>query len=1110
MSGDVQATARASLARLLRSTESPRALTPVSYYLVDGTRKQRLVAVVVSAQGFGDEARWALESGSRGFQRPRNLGMLKLGQLRPLSSNSIFVWKRIDATRAVLYLVIPILRDFRISIGKGGFSLVLGECSSTSIDLATQPPEFVLSFKTYNLDPYKAPAFGRSSASQQVILSMARVSVILEAVEGGSASLQELIAEATRYRKAAEQRNYRRDGISHKWIQYYALRTNLLLGPSSVEWRRPSSAGLGTNATSNEVPPSATAPSDDMDAAILQQELEAPITTTTNTTKAAALDPNAYNPFVYFTSAVPARAVSVVKETWVAKELKKTEEEFTSWTDLRVLAGTWNVGGKLSTESLVPWLKFADHKTAKNNQPDLLVLGFQEIDPSTQAYLYNDRTIPDFWISSVTRALDSLGYPPSTYKVVAQAKNVGMFMVVFARANLVSSITEVATTYVGTGLLWRMGNKGCVAVRMRVHDSYVVIVNSHLAADQDAVARRNADFGEIVKRVELPWTSTGESLGAPGYVTGASLAEQIEGYRDLTVAAREWRAMGIPNGPGKAGSGAMVFDAEWVTRCRSHLLKKWLFADFLFLAHSHLIWLGDLNYRIDLSSQEIRSAISSGKLSSLATADQLRNQRSRRAAFVDFSEYPISFPPTYKFDVGTNTYDTSDKQRAPAWTDRILWYDPKDVSRPQVECLGYKSAMELASSDHKPVAALLGIKVRKILRDVFDEHHQLINRLLDKYEVGFFCVGAGPLDHKVNQLLRNLQNDAYPDVKVSTNIVELGEIRFLESKELDISIENVGKIAANFDFLFPWDLQAAQEGSNGTISPQTSSSWLAPVPASGTLLPRASTISKIVAAPGSDALKTLNRGEPMDEVLVLRVLNGSEKFVNVSGRFMESCFGLPLPLYGALALSGKGIRDLGWKGLEALAKEPNPAGTNPPAPLVQMIEWLLRHGMDVSGLFGTPLNTKKEVELYIRECLDLGVDWSEAVLMGRDLSGSSQSLSLQTVSDDILAPAWNATLLKPDDKSLAVHSMCSTVLRFLAELDDGLIPARLLPRLLAEGASTAEAGMIVLRQIPEQNFNTFFYVVNYLKEVLANYLFADQLSVDKLGGLDGEDEANEN
>ena len=41
--------------------------------------------------------------------------------------------------------------------------------------------------------------------------------------------------------------------------------------------------------------------------------------------------------------------------------------------------------------------------------------------------------------------------------------------------------------------------------------------------------------------------------------------------------------------------------------------------------------------------------------------------------FRGFREGPINFAPTYKYDLFSDDYDTSDKQRCPAWTDRVLW-----------------------------------------------------------------------------------------------------------------------------------------------------------------------------------------------------------------------------------------------------------------------------------------------------------------------------------------------------------------------------------------------------------------------------------------------------
>ena len=41
--------------------------------------------------------------------------------------------------------------------------------------------------------------------------------------------------------------------------------------------------------------------------------------------------------------------------------------------------------------------------------------------------------------------------------------------------------------------------------------------------------------------------------------------------------------------------------------------------------------------------------------------------------FAGFNEGPVDFAPTYKYDLFSDDYDTSEKKRIPAWTDRVLW-----------------------------------------------------------------------------------------------------------------------------------------------------------------------------------------------------------------------------------------------------------------------------------------------------------------------------------------------------------------------------------------------------------------------------------------------------
>lgn len=70
-------------------------------------------------------------------------------------------------------------------------------------------------------------------------------------------------------------------------------------------------------------------------------------------------------------------------------------------------------------------------------------------------------------------------------------------------------------------------------------------------------------------------------------------------------------------------------------------------------------------------------------------------------------EGPLNFMPTYKYDNGTNTYDSSEKERTPSWTDRILF------SGDCVEQLDYNRA-ELLMSDHRPVTSVFQIRVKKV------------------------------------------------------------------------------------------------------------------------------------------------------------------------------------------------------------------------------------------------------------------------------------------------------------------------------------------------------------------------------------------------------------
>lgn len=128
--------------------------------------------------------------------------------------------------------------------------------------------------------------------------------------------------------------------------------------------------------------------------------------------------------------------------------------------------------------------------------------------------------------------------------------------------------------------------------------------------------------------------------------------------------------------------------------------------------HDHVIWLGDFNYRIDLPNDRARSLAQSDNYDALCAHDQLQRCHRPGNIFVGFQEGTLTFRPTYKYDVGTDVYDSSEKQRVPAWTDRILYSSLGDASSGHKLYQTSYSRAELQTSDHRPVYATFLAEVR--------------------------------------------------------------------------------------------------------------------------------------------------------------------------------------------------------------------------------------------------------------------------------------------------------------------------------------------------------------------------------------------------------------
>lgn len=140
--------------------------------------------------------------------------------------------------------------------------------------------------------------------------------------------------------------------------------------------------------------------------------------------------------------------------------------------------------------------------------------------------------------------------------------------------------------------------------------------------------------------------------------------------------------------------------------------------------HDAVIWLGDFNFRIGLPNEQVKPLIDLKNFNKLFEYDQLNKQMANGETFPFFDEMEIKFPPTYKYDNGTKVYDTSEKQRIPAWTDRILNMSRKKIIKQEV----YDCCEDIIFSDHRPVIAIYQLSVNVINENIRK------NLALDLYE----------------------------------------------------------------------------------------------------------------------------------------------------------------------------------------------------------------------------------------------------------------------------------------------------------------------------------------------------------------------------------------
>ncbi|CAN9223153.1 unnamed protein product [Alternaria alternata] len=397
----------------------------------------------------------------------------------------------------------------------------------------------------------------------------------------------------------------------------------------------------------------------------------------------------------------------MMKEDWLENLMQQRDSEYCEFRELSARVMTWNAGATkpANIRNTEQDRNFFREIIEPGNSPDILVFGFQELvdledKKITAKSIFKRKKHKETsehehmshqyraWRDHLVRVLDEHS-PNENYVLLHTANLVGLFTCVFIKASERTNIRDVCAAEIKLGFSGRVGNKGALVVRFFIDDSSLCFINCHLAAGQTQTVHRNNDAAAIMENAPLPKNRSPTSCA--NYFVGG-------------------------------GDGSMILD------------------------HEICILNGDLNYRIDaMPRNTVVAAVQQGNLAKLLERDQLLLSRKRNPGFRlrAFTEAPINFAPTYKYDVGTDNYDTSEKQRSPAWCDRLLY---RGLGR--IKQLDYRRHDSIKVSDHRPVSGTFKLRVKTI-----NSKRQDATR--DKAEVEFEAVrrriaGDIKLDYLIN------------------------------------------------------------------------------------------------------------------------------------------------------------------------------------------------------------------------------------------------------------------------------------------------------------------------------------------------------------------------
>lgn len=237
------------------------------------------------------------------------------------------------------------------------------------------------------------------------------------------------------------------------------------------------------------------------------------------------------------------------------------------------------------------------------------------------------------------------------YVMLYAAAHGVLYLTVFVRRDLIWFCSEVEHATVTTRIISQIKTKGAVGIGFTFFGTSFLFVTSHFTSGDSKVYERILDYNKIIEALALPRN-----------------LPDTNPYRSTT--------------------------SDVTTR------------------FDEVFWFGDFNFRLNKARGDVEAILNQGvgvDMSPLLQHDQLTREMKEGSIFKGFQEASIHFPPTYKFDIGCDVYDTTTKQRTPSYTDRILY---RNRQADDIRVIKYTSCSSIKTSDHRPVIGMFQVKLR--------------------------------------------------------------------------------------------------------------------------------------------------------------------------------------------------------------------------------------------------------------------------------------------------------------------------------------------------------------------------------------------------------------